>query len=78
MNLEHKFQVNFPNHNFPKMFSRVENEVTKISRSFSTLTLYTQKLKVANTHIKNFYSIKYQVLKSGSQNLSPLCRKLVS
>jgi len=45
------------------MLSRVENEITEISRSFSTLTLYTQKLKVANSHIKNFFfNIKYQVL----------------
>ena len=57
MNLEHKFQVNFPNHNLPKMLCRVGNEITKISRSFSTLTLYTQKLTVANAHIKNFFSI---------------------
>jgi len=45
------------------MLSRVENNVTEISRSFSTLTLYTQKLKVANANSKNFFfSIKYQVL----------------
>jgi len=79
MNLEYKFQVNFPNHNLPKMLSRVENEITEISRSFSTLTLYTQKLNVANAHIKNFFfSIKYQVLNLGSQNLSPLCRRIFS
>ena len=42
------------------MLSRVENEVAEISGSFSTLTLYKQKLKVANAHIKNFFfSIKY-------------------
>jgi DNA polymerase III delta subunit len=46
-----------------KMLSRVENNVTEISRLFSTLTLYTQKLKVANARIKNFlFGIKCQVL----------------
>ena len=55
MNLEHKFQFNFPNHNLPKMLSRVENEITEISRSFSTLALYIQKLTAANAHIKNFF-----------------------
>jgi len=39
-NLEYKFQVYFPNHDLPKMLSRVEYEMTEISRSFSTLTLY--------------------------------------
>ena len=61
MNLEYKFQVNFPNHNLPKMLSRVENEITENSRSFSTLSLYTQKLMVANAHTKNSFGIKYQV-----------------
>ena len=51
MNLEYKFQVNFPNHNLPKILSRVQNKITEISKSFSTLTLYVQKLKVANAHI---------------------------
>jgi len=40
MNLEYEFQVNFPNRNLPKMLSRMEHEITEISRSFSTLTLY--------------------------------------
>ena len=63
MNLEYKFQVNFSNHSLPKMLSRVENLITEISRRFNTLTLYTQKLKVDNAHIKNFFfSIKYQIL----------------
>jgi len=63
MNLEQKFQVNFPNHTLPKMLSRVENKIIENSRSFGTLTLYTQKLKVANEPIKNFFfNIKYQVL----------------
>jgi hypothetical protein len=44
------------------MLYHVENEITEISRSFSTLTLYTQKLKVANAHFKNFFSVKYQIL----------------
>ena len=68
MNLEYKFPVNFPNHNLPKMLSRVENDVAEISRSFSTLTLYTQKLKVAIALIKNFSSIKYQVLNQEVRN----------
>ena len=58
-----KFQVNFLNHNLPKILSSVENKVAEISISLSTLTFYTQKLKVANEHIRNFFfSIKYQVL----------------
>ena len=40
MNLEYEFRVNFPNRNSPKMLSRMEYEITEISRSFSTLTLY--------------------------------------
>ena len=45
------------------MLSRVENEITEIPRSFSTLTLFTQTMTVANAHIKNFFfSIKYQIL----------------
>ena len=63
MNLEYKFQDNFPNHNLPKMLSRLENEITGNSRSFSTLTLYAQKLTVANAHIINFlFSVYIQVL----------------
>ena len=60
MNLNYKFHVNFPYHNLPKMLSRVEYEITEIYRSFSALTLYTQKLQVANAHIKNFFfSVEY-------------------
>ena len=57
MNLEYKFQVNFPNHDLPKMLSRVENEITEISRSFSTLTLYTEKPKITSAHINTSSSV---------------------
>jgi len=55
MNLEYKFQVSFRNHDSSKMLSRLEYETTEISRSFSTLTLYVQKLTVANAHIISFF-----------------------
>ena len=55
MNLEYKVQVNSSNHDLPKMLSRVEYEIAELSRLFSTLTLYVQKLKVANAHIISFF-----------------------
>jgi len=61
MNLEYEFQVNFPNHDSSKTLSRVKYEITEISRSFNTLTLYVQKLKVTTALIISFFfSFYYQ------------------
>ena len=78
MNLEYKFQVNFPNNNLPKILSRVQNKITEISKSFGTLTLYTKKLKVTKSHIKKRLQYQMSSIKFGSQNLPPLRRKLTT